>query len=136
MTGSLDTTLRDAAFDICNDVGKTYTIVEQSTESYNPATGTVGGLTTTTTMSILGSPPLNFNERLIDEKFIRQGDVQVIVPFKQSSTLTLASSAYNGLKRDAPGQRWKFDGHDWTVVSLSPVYSGENVAAYEFQLRK
>lgn len=136
MTGSLDTTLRNAAYDICNDVGKPYTIVEQETETYNPATGSVGGLTTTTTMSVLGSPPLNFNERLVDENLIRQGDVKVIVPFKQTALLTLDSGAYSGLKKDAPGQRWKFDGHDWTVVAVTPVYSGVNVAAYEFQMRK
>jgi|6_EtaG_2_1085325.scaffolds.fasta_scaffold53249_2 hypothetical protein len=135
MTGSLDTSMRDAAFDICKDVGRLYDVVNQTSETYDPTTGLAGGISSST-MEILGSPPLGYDDRLIDNNMIHQGDVSITVPFKQTALLDLDSLVYAGLKRSSPGQRWAFDGDDWTTVAIKPVYSGETIAAYEFQLRK
>ena len=131
MPGLLDSILLQQAFSICNSLGKNYTCKAQS-QSFNPDTGLVA--TTETSLTVLGSPPINYEDGLIDEDNYRRGDVRVIVPFKQSDTKDLDDSEFNNFNR-GPGQRFTIDGKEFTSISVVPMYSGENIAAYEYQLR-
>ena len=135
MPGSLDATLRDAAFDLCNDVGRTYTVQGNSQQAYDPTTG-ISSKTSTQQMTVLGSPPLDYDVSLIDEKAVQRGDVRVIVPFKQSSTKTLDSIDFDSFRLDRPGQTFEIDNETLTAVSVRPIYSGASIAAYELQLRR
>lgn len=131
MPGLLDSVLLQQAFNICNSLGKTYTCKAQA-QSYNPDTGQV--TTTESSVSIIGSPPMEYEDALINEDNFRRGDVRVIVPFKQSDSTDLDSSAFSNFNR-GPGQRFTIDGKEFISISATPMYSGESIAAYEYQLR-
>ena len=87
-------------------------------------------------MTVLGSPPLDYDISMIDEKNVQRGDVRVIVPFKQSDTKTLDSIDFASFRRDRPGQTFDIDGDTLTAVTVRPLHSGSQIAAFEFQLRR
>tara|TARA_Y100001938_G_scaffold41980_1_gene57809 strand:+ start:776 stop:1177 length:402 start_codon:yes stop_codon:yes gene_type:complete len=132
MPGLLDSILLAQAFNICNSLGKTYSCTLLASQSFDPDTGLVSS--SSSTVSVLGSPPMDYEDALINEKDFRRGDVRVIVPFKQSETTDLDSSAFTNFVR-GPGQRFTIDGKEFVSVAAMPMYSGENIAAYEYQLR-
>ena len=135
MAGSLDAGLQLAAFDLCNDVGRTYTVQGNSAQTYDPTTG-ISRSIATASMTVLGSPPLDYDISMIDEKNVQRGDVRVIVPFKQSDTKTLDSIDFASFRRDRPGQTFDIDGDTLTAVTVKPLHSGAQIAAFEFQLRR
>ena len=69
------------------------------------------------------SPPFKFSVDLIDGSTVRQGDMQLLVA---SEKLTFTP---------VPDQNVRIDGTIWETISVRPIYSGEDVAAYLLHLR-
>lgn len=122
MTGALDTRMRATASRLINKFGATMTLRRQA-GVYDPATGK--NTETATDYAIVGSPPSPVDLRRVDGEMIKQGDAETILA---ASDLTVAP--------DQTTDHIVFAGETWSVVAVEPIYSGEQVAAYQLRLRK
>lgn len=122
MVTTIDTKLRDKADSVLATYGKDLTFAVR-TKTYDPTTGatTYGAATNTV---VKGSPPGPYERRFVDGDVVRLSDARTIVAAKN---LTFTPTI---------GIKVSFDSTDWQVVSARPMYSGEQVAAWELQLRR
>lgn len=121
MTGALDAEMRDTAKELADELGKPVTITRE-TSSFDPSTGDT--TTTTTDYNANAAPPEQFNLDKVDGTLVQAGDVILAVPAKGLSISPNTSD------------KAKFDGDTYTIASVRPRYSGEQVALWELQLRK
>lgn len=118
---AIDTRLRQKAVSLVAKYGKLVSFAQPS-DSYEPDTGIV--VTSTKTYSRKITPPTPFSSRYIDGKNILQGDTQCYLP-----ALDLGFTPVIGTKVT-------IDSIIFGVVQVSPVYSGEQIAIFELQLRR
>ena len=116
----LDDALGPATESVIETLGRNYTFVT-ATNSYDPATG--ANTTSQTSHTAKGTPPESYKIQQIDGDLVRSGDAKILV----AGTVSFAIEA---------GTLVKFNSQVWTVIDVQSHYSGENVAAYELQLRK
>lgn len=118
----LDTRLIPKVLAIVNRLGKSVTFETVSGGSYDPLTRVVTGGTMTPVVKKV-TPPYEFKNYLIDGDNIRVGDLQIDLP---ASGLTFT-----------PERGWivVIDTVRYTVIKVSPVYTGEQIALYNLQLR-
>ena len=121
MTTSLDTKLIPAVQDLLKKFGKTVTFTTSVVKSYNPATGSVSNLVAERTHRI--TPPTKFDISLIDNTTIEYEDLQTYTD--PISTITFEV-----------GLIVTIDSRRYQVVSVSPIYSGDDICLFELQLRK
>ena len=121
MTGALDSEILPLAKELADEFGKAVTLVSVS-ETFDPATGNT--TTTETTHLVNAVPPQAFNKSRIDGSLIQAGDTVIGLPAQPLS--------------DPPTteDKLRFDGGTWTVVAVDPIYSGEQVALYNVQVRQ
>ena len=123
MVTALDTELRLAAYDIIAEYGKEISFTVPASTTYDPATGGVT-LGTETVHLVKTSPPERFDEKYIDGDLIRARDLFVLLPTLNTTfTPTLA-------------MRVEIDSIAYDIVTVTPIYSGEQIAVYELQLRQ
>lgn len=121
MTGALDTRARSLALSAISRFGRaaTWTVV---TNSFDPSTRRSSPTETSHAVTI--SPPSPFAIELVDGVTIQASDVAVMI-------------AASGLAfTPAIGDRVTTGSVSYRVVAVSPVASGELIAAYEVQCRK
>ena len=91
--------------------------------------GTSGGTGTGTTTakvrhSLKASPPETYAQRYVDGESILQGDAMIILP------------AENLAFTPKPGIRVELLGQDWSIIAANPIMTGEQVGAYQIQIRR
>ena len=123
MPTELDKELREAALEIINEVGRNMDFTIPLANAYDPATG-AGTEAICTTYTVKVSPPIDYAQRYVDGASVQRGDARI---FMAASGLPLTPV------RDMVV---KFDGITFKAVAVLPIYSGEQIAAFEVQLRK
>ncbi len=121
MTTTLDTKLISKVKTLVEKYG-TNAVFTANAGDYDPTTGTVDSDTATHTAKV--TPPQQYKQHLIDGDVIRIGDAQVYLP-AQDLTFT-----------PAIGIMVSVAGSSWQIMNVNPIYTGDNVALYELQLRK
>jgi hypothetical protein len=122
MPGKLDSVMVPLAKKLVGDFGHTVTY-KAITKTFAPGTG----VTTNTTTSYTGvviTPPEPYKQNRINETTIKTGDVMTSV---SQSAISFTPQI---------GDAVTLNGADWEVVAVNWVYSGEQVALYELQLRR
>ena len=120
MTTAFDTSIANKVFDVVDTYGKTIAFEEVS-NSYSPATGI--NTETPTTHNHKVSPPDRFEQRFVDNDLIRAQDLMFLLPAKGITfTPTL-------------GMQVTIDSVVYDTTSIRPIYSGDDIAAYEYGVR-
>ena len=120
----LDVKMAAVALDLITRFGKTVTYTQEDNSSYDPAVGEVTA-SSIVNFTVKVSPPDPYDVKLIDGDIIRVGDTSSF----------LASSGLAFTPREV-GDKIDFDGEKWRVVGVTKLWSGDNVAAYQVQLRR
>lgn len=119
----LDTELLEDVFDIIAELGKTVTFWVYGSETYNPATGKqTTGDATQYNLKVL--PPYSIELKYVDGDVIKAGDMLSGVPAKDIEFTP------------ARGMSVTLGDDIWVIKQVSPIYSGEWIALYLFQLRR
>lgn len=121
MPGALDQQMRALAVDLINEYGKTIKLTREIT-TFDPSTGQT--VTTETDYSVVSTPPADFSRSRVDGTLIQQGDMYIEIA---AQGLAIAPEDTDKVT---------IDGQVWSIVGISPVYSGELVTMYGLQLRK
>lgn len=117
----LDQDLVPAVLELITDFGKSMSFEVYSSQSYSEIASTV--TRSTSTYVTLGLPPEKYDISYVDGDVVRFSDLKTMV-------------AASGLQfTPTPGMKVTFDSKSFTAVGVSPIYSGELVAAWEIQLR-
>ena len=120
---TLDTTLLVKVAEIADTYGKSVAFQDVGSSVYDPATGkTTESSITVYTVKV--TPPAPYDRKLIDGDMIQTRDVGIILP-AQSLAFT-----------PVLGMQVTIDSEVLDVVALSPLYSGNDVCAYDIQLRQ
>lgn len=119
---ALDDKLVPKILSLIDKFGKTAVFTELTTNTYDPATGTVSTVEVNHNRKM--SPPSDYDLRYVDNDLIKMGDAQTMVaasgiPFTPVQAMKVA-----------------FDSNDWHIVTVSPVYTGNIIGAYKLQLRR
>lgn len=123
MPTSLDKELLPAVLEIINEVGRDMDFSFPLASSYDPVTGT-GSESICKTLTAKVSPPIDYEKRHIDGDSVKRGDSRI---FLAAKGLVFTPVVDMGVE---------FDSISFKAISVLPIYSGEQVAAYEVQLRK
>lgn len=123
----LDGPLRAVAKNLARTFGREGTIEYVSTGGYNTTTGTAGQSTTSETVQ---GAVENYSSREIDGTTVLRGDLKWTIAAKDIDEPRPNDLVDFG-EETPDGKRIR-----WTVVDPHPVYSGEQVALYEVQLRR
>lgn len=122
MATSLDTRLVPRIKTLVEKYGLPATFVTQS-ETYDPATG-VTTLGSPTNHSVTVTPPAPYRRGYVPGSDVPGEDLEALL---YASGLAFTPAA---------GQKATVDGQTFRVVSVSPLYTGEQVGAYVLQLRR
>lgn len=116
----LDDKLVPKALELINKFGLTATY---TTEDKTYDTATRKSVLVTTDFTVKVTPPFGYDERLITTEIIRADDSFILI-------------AGSGLQfTPKMGDFVTIKGVKWRVARSQPLYSGEQVAAYQLQLR-
>jgi hypothetical protein len=118
----LDDIIPDKVVAILATYGKDTTFYVDTDPVYSPATGSVTS-SGTTAYVIKASPPYPYKRQYINEDTIQEGDVQVLIAPQTAWAPT-------------NGQKFVISGQAFRAVSVEPIYSGDDVAAYLVQGRQ
>ena len=123
MSTSLDLRLVPKVSTIVSRFGTTATILQPDGETYDPKTGAVT-IARIIERTVKVTPPSNYGLDLVNGDTIKIGDCRVIL-------------AAQGLVF-TPQQNWgiRLGSETWTIISVGPIRTGDDVAAYELQLRR
>lgn len=123
MSTALDLRLVPKVLSIIDRYGTTVTFKEPVGQVNDPKTGTVT-VASVTSHSAKVTPPAPYDVRMVDGDLIRRDDCKVIL-------------AAQGLAW-VPTLTWsvQIGSETWTIVAVSPLRTGDDVAAYEIQLRR
>jgi hypothetical protein len=124
--GALDDPMGNLAEQIASVFGPTVTI-SRTTRTYDPAAGTDSE--TVSAYSVKVAPPESYSSGLMGREgsLVQAGDVKLLVPSRSLPSGFGAPSAESDTVT--------LGGVEYAVVAVSSVWSGEQVAAYELQLR-
>ena len=123
MTTILDKRLIPRVKVIVDKYGKTVTFRTYPAETYDAASGsTTEGVKTDYSRKV--TPPQNYESKYIDGEIIQEGDCQIFVPTKDLGFTP------------AKGMKVIFDSEVWKIIGLKPIYTGDDIALYELQLRR
>jgi len=123
MTTALDTTLSAVALDLIDTLGTDMVFEVPGATVYDPAERRQVRQSPTN-VTRKASPPLQYASQLIDNSVVRRDDAQIFIA---QSGLTFTP---------VEGMKVTHAGLDWHMVSASPMYSGDDIAAWECQLRR
>ena len=124
MATALDDRLVPAAYRLVNTYGQDAVFHETEVDAtdYNPATG-ITTIPAATTHTEKVSPPSLYNQTLIDGDLIKIGDMKIYL-----AAQSLGFTPVRSMKVVVAGKTWR-------IVAANPLHSGEEIAAYELQLR-
>lgn len=123
MTTTLDTTLLTKVAEIAATYGKNVVFQSIGSKVYSPTTGkTTESSITNYTVKV--TPPAPYDLKLVDGDVIQSRDVAVILPAKD-----LAFTPELGMQVT-------IDGEVFDTVQVLLMYSGDDVCAYDIQLRQ
>lgn len=122
MPTPLDKKLVPATLKMIQRFGRNMDFTNPRTDSYDPATGE-GKEEIHRTLTAKASPPIDYEQRYIDGETIKRGDARI---FLAASELAFTP------ERD---MHVKIDNAEFKVLNVLPLHSGEQIAAYEVQLR-
>ena len=124
MATALDDILVPTAYRLINKYGQNAVFHETEVDAsdYNPATG-ITTIPAASTHTEKVSPPSPYNQTLIDGDLIKVGDMKIYL-----AAQSLGFTPVRNMKVVAAGKTWR-------IVAANPLYSGEEIAAYELQLR-
>ena len=123
MATALDKKLVPKVLSIINRVGRNMDFSFPLAKSYDPATG-AGSESIFKTVTAKASPPIDFEQRYVNDDSVKRGDVKIFLAAKNLSFTPIIDMEV------------KFDGISFKAIAVLPIYSGEQVAAFEVQLRK
>lgn len=118
---ALDAKARATALKLLNKFGKSVTLTMVTEGTYDPTTGDVSGSSTTT--EIPKALIEDFNGVDYVSGLVEKGDRKITTP----------ASGYTEPK---PNDRFTVGSDVYTVVSVKTIWSGEQAAIYESQVRK
>ena len=119
----LDEELLEDVYDIIAELGKTFTFWVYGSDTYNPATGKQStGDATPYDLKVI--PPYQVELKYVNGDLIKAGDLLSVVPAKD-----IKFTPERGI-------RVTVDSAVWVIERVSPIYSGEWICLYLFQLRK
>lgn len=121
MPGKLDSVMVPLAKQLIGDFGLTVTYKVRS-NSFDVTTGKT--TFTESSSSAIITPPEPYKQNRIDGSVIQQGDVMTSIAQSAISFVPTISD------------RVLFNSVDWEVVAVNPIFSGEQIAMYELQLRQ
>ena len=123
MTTALDTKLATKALALINKIG-TNMVFEVPTSSYYDPLQQKQVTQTPSNVTRKASPPLAYSSRLTQGRTVRRDDAQI---FLAQSGLTFT-----------PVEEMKVThaGLTWHIVQADPLYSGDDIAAWDIQLRR
>lgn len=118
----LDVRMGAAALRLLQRLGRDVEVTVLAGGTYDTTAGEVtgGSLLVTTERA---SPPIRYSDRFVDGDVIRRGDARIIF-----ASLNIGFQPNEGVLIDV-------DGVTWTIVRVTDYFSGEQVAAYDCQLR-
>jgi len=119
----LDTEFDDEVYDLIEDTGITAKFYTYGTESYDPTTGefTRSGASVHTEKV---TPPVGYDNKFIDGDTVKEGDMNILL-----SNYDLSFDVVPGVEVEFNDQRWK-------VVTVKPIYSGEQISVWDLQIRR
>ena len=120
--GAFDSLFRNLADSLITQFGGTGILRDIST-SFTPATGLVVETPTDQTVSL--SPPSPVELSAIDGTLVQEGDMTTLVAALGLTNVPVANET-----------RLVFAGETWQVTIVDPIYSGDQVAAYQLGLRQ
>ena len=127
--GILDGPFRTVAKSLIGTLGTSAVTITRKEGDYDPATDQ--DATTTTTIAINISPPAPFKQEQVDGSAILSSDLMCYVSASdlddESFDVTLGTNVTLSLE---------YDGKEYAIVAIKEMRSGDQVAAYELQLRK
>ena len=108
---------------LLTSLGKTVRFFVVESGEYSPESGSVGP-GTTTAVDLKATPPEAMKVGLQDGDIVKVGDVRILIAAEGLAFTPEAT------------QQVKIDSDRWRIVHTEPIYSGEEIAAYQIQLRK
>lgn len=120
---ALDTKMRAKALALIADKGKLLKYYVPGTTTYDRATG-VGEQAGVTEYVLRSSPPRGAKEKYVAGELVKEGDHVTLLPAKD-----LAFDP-------ATATRVEVDAQEWRIVSVEPIRSGQQVAAWKMLLRR
>ena len=118
----LDDKLVPLALSLVAKFGK-LVVFKEVTKTYTAATGDVVE-SAIINHSVKVTPPEKFDDTLVNGEIIQVGDTKVSLP-KSGLLFTPIT-----------GMQVTIDSVTWKIVTVSPIYTCEQIALYELQLRK
>lgn len=113
-------------------LGVDATIEYKATEAYDPLTGTETEDTPEVDLLVKATPPLEYKTCEIDHTSILSGDSKCIV---SSYDADEQNTTQLDLER-AMRSIIKFSTESYKIIKIDTVYSGDDRAIYQFQLRR
>lgn len=123
MATELDLELGPVVVELINEFGKDITFTIGGDNDYDPKTG-ITDQDGQTTVVVKGSPPAPVRRFFGADAVAREGDSKTFIA---SSGLTFTPK---------PGLVVEIDSEKWQVVEVTPIYTGELIAAYGLILRR
>ena len=126
MTTALDTEARAEVAAALDEIGTSVTFKSAAgTGDYDRDTGTVTHTPTSYVVKV--APPYQVEARLVDGDTIKATDMQTIVAATAAEAVSLTPEA---------GMTFVHSGSTYTVLRVSPIYSGDLATAYEVFVRR
>jgi len=121
MPGLLDGVMLPLAENLIESFGGAITYT-QTSETFSATTGKTTVMETN--HSVIMTPPAPYNVNRIDGSVVQVGDLEAML---KAQNLGFVPAA---------GDKVTFNGTDWQVVGVKPLFSGALAAAYTIQLRQ
>ena len=123
MTTAFDNKMIPEILALVAQYGKTVTITLDGTSLYDPETG-YGTQGYPTEYDVKVTPPEQYERQFFEGETVKIGDARVWLPASGLEFTPVIS-----MKVD-------FDNQTWTVQSVLPIYTGEQIALYGLQIRR
>lgn len=127
-----DTKLRQKAYDVIAEYGKSMTFYGNASDAghgtYNPATGLYESVPISIEYTYKASPPMAYNRAWREGDNVQEGDALITLP-----ALNLNSTFEDDALK--AGMKVKIDDATFVTVRVEKIYSGEEITAYNLQLR-
>lgn len=120
---AFDTKMRAVAVKLINKFGLDITWTSES-YVYDPLTQE--GIRTPTAVTVKASPPMKFSEKMVDGDVVQKDDFIIFLAATTVEDLSF-TPIIGGLV--------EFNSKKFEVLNVNPVWSGEQVAAYEVHCR-
>lgn len=133
MTNANDVEFAEFAGDFIGEDGTSITYSVTTGKAYTPGTSsaTAG---TTAAYAVMSAPPYAYRLSQIDGDLIQVGDLRTIVPSQDEAGTALPFAAQ--LLAPTRDITASVGGRTYRVLAVTPYRSGDDVAAYELQLRQ